>query len=105
VLIRIVEAADCGISIHSSDLVADPIEKRLAHIGLQCAFVAMLERIDVLQRLCERLLHQIFGIAHVARPSGQATARPAPQWRMVTLEELVEGILVAGTGTPEQVQG
>ena len=89
---------------HPPHLVADPVDQRLAQVRLQRTIVARLEVIDVPERLGERLLHQVFGVAEVAGPSRQTPTRPAPQGALVPPNQIVEGLIVALPGATQQIR-
>ena len=76
----------------------------LTQVRLQRAVVARLEVLDVPERLGERLLHQIFGVAQIARPSRQTTTRPAPQWALMPPNQVVQRLRVALPGATQQVR-
>jgi hypothetical protein len=66
--------------------------------------VARLEGLQPPQRLHERLLYEIVGIAEIARPPRQPTSGPASQSREITLEESVQRLLIALARPLKQVE-
>jgi hypothetical protein len=63
-----------------------------------------LERIQPAERLYERLLHEVVGVAEVSRPPRQPTSCPAPQSREIALEECVQRLLVALPRALQQIE-
>ena len=108
---RRVHEAVRGVDPHSRlppigppHLVADPIEQRLPQVGLQRPVVARLEILDVLQRLGERVLHQVLGVAQVARPARQPASGPASERPGMAPEQLVQRLGVPKLSAPQQVR-
>ena len=94
-----------AVAADAADLVAHAIHQSLAQVGLQCAFVPRLERLDVLQGLHQRFLDDILGVAKIARPRRQAAARPPPQRRQIPGKQIVAGVSISQTGTLQQLGG
>jgi hypothetical protein len=76
----------------------------LTEIRLERTFVPRLEVIDVTNGLRERLLHEILGVAKIARPSRETTTRPSSERPAVPLNQIVERLRIALPGAAQQVR-
>ena len=84
------------------DVIADAVQHGLPEVGLQGAFTAHLERLQMLKRLQHRFLDNVLRVGEIAGPQGQPATRPAQQRRHAAGEEGVDGRAVAGPGPLEQ---
>ena len=65
----------------STDFLPNPVDDRLAQVGLQGKFAPRLKVLHLPERAEQCFLDKVIGIGEVTGPTWQASARPSPQPR------------------------
>src|SRR5688572_8742483 len=87
----------------ASKLVPYAIHDGLTQIGEQRTFAAILEAIELVEGLDERVLYEIGGIAQVTRPLRQPPMGEALQIRPVARQQRVQRIAIAAVDAVKQL--
>src|SRR5262245_10026227 len=82
------------MTLRATDLVADPVHQRLAHVGVESALVSRLERLQFQEDLGEGVLDEVLGFPGVACPDRKTPVRPAFQPWQIAGEQIVERLVV-----------
>jgi hypothetical protein len=91
------------MSSDPSHLVANPIEHRLAQIGLHGPDVPGLEEVEPTQYMENRLLNQIARIERAPRCGRQLAVCPPLQLRHAPLQEGFDGLPITRSRTKNQL--
>jgi len=86
------------MTLGAADFVADPVEQGLTEVRLKCSFMAGFERVEALNDLRKRVLHQVLRVERAASPRREPAVRPSLQPREIPGAELVQSRRVASLG-------
>src|SRR5207244_3154737 len=99
------QSGGVGPSSFAAKLVANAIEDRLPQIRLKRSDTARLKAFNPLECLHQGVLDKVVSVCQIARPPGQSSSSPTPERLDVTLEQLLQRLLVTCTRAVEQTKG
>ena len=85
--------------------IGEPVGEGPPKVGLQRPGAANLHVVEVADRGNHRLLDNVLGVEHSARPRRDPAGRPSPEPRQVGLDERVQGVSVAGLRSTQKARG
>jgi hypothetical protein len=91
----VVEWADARAATDAPALVANAVENGLPEVRLERPLVPVLELVEPLETLEDRVLYQVFRFREIAGPSWQPSRGPSLQRRDVAPKQDVQSLGVA----------